>query len=35
MGGMKVEIESAVNNFVRSVKEDAEETVDIERRKCK
>jgi hypothetical protein len=34
MGGMKVEIESVVNNSVRNVKVDVEEALEIERRKC-
>jgi hypothetical protein len=34
MQGMKVEIESAVNNSVRNVKVDVEEALEIERRKC-
>jgi predicted nucleic acid-binding Zn-ribbon protein len=34
MGEMKVEKESAVNSLVRNVKVDAEETLDVERRKC-
>ena len=34
MGEMKVEIESTVNSSVRHVREDVEETLEIERRKC-
>jgi hypothetical protein len=34
MEGMKVEIESAVNNSVRNVTVDVEEVLEIERRKC-
>jgi hypothetical protein len=34
MEGMKVEIESVVNNSVRNVKVDVEEALEIERRKC-
>jgi hypothetical protein len=34
MGEMKVEIDSVVNNSVRNVKVDMDETLEIERRTC-